>query len=71
MLLETIKKNAGALREAGPAAVERAKRMGVPAYYGDKQGLPGFIKQYPDGRQERVTLVDGEEVSLEPVSAPR
>ena len=65
MLLETIAKNAAALRRTGPDAIERAKRLGVPAYYQDPQGGPGFIKEYPDGRQERVDLQDLREVVLD------
>ena len=64
MLIDNIAKNAAALRQAGPDAIQRAKRLGVAAYYRDQLGGPGFIKEHPDGRRERVDLKDSKEVVI-------
>lgn len=68
MLLDTIAKNAAALRQAGPDAIQRAKRLGVAAYYQHQDGGPGFIKEYPDGRRERVDLRNSKEIVIEPAT---
>lgn len=71
MLLDTIEKNAVALRVAGREAIARAKRLGVAAYYEDPSLGEGIIKDMPDGTLLRITVEDGQEVVLETLRGPR
>lgn len=71
MLLDTIEKNAIALRAAGREAIARAKRMGVAVYYEDASLGDGIIRELPDGTLQRVRIEGEHEILLETVGEKR
>jgi hypothetical protein len=47
-------------------AVEKARAAGLPAYFLDETG-PGVIRVLPDGRKDRIVVMQGKPPQIQPV----
>jgi hypothetical protein len=65
ILFEKVRQNAEALRQVGARALEEARRAGVPAYYMDPAYGDDIIREYPDGRRER--MIKGQDGAVVPI----
>jgi hypothetical protein len=71
MLFDKIRENAEGLRLMGERAVEQAARAGVAAYYMDPAHGEDIIREFPDGRRERIRWGhDSAPVPIEPRLSP-
>jgi hypothetical protein len=65
VVLETLRRNAEAIRQVGQRALEKARRAGVLAYYTDRPTYEDdLIREYPNGRRER--LIKGQDGVVDP-----
>ncbi len=65
ILFERARKNAAALRSIGAKALDEARQVGKPVRYLDPAYGHDVIREYPDGRRERLTS-SGQVVALPP-----
>ena len=65
ILFEKIQENAEALRQVGARALADARRAGVPVYYMETAHGDDIIREFPDGRRER--LVRGQDGVVVPI----
>lgn len=55
VVLETLRQNTEAIRQVGRRAQDEARRAGVPVCYIDRSAYgDDIIREYPDGRRERM-----------------
>jgi hypothetical protein len=54
LLSEWLRQHPDALRQVGVRALEDAKQAGVPVAYLDPEYGDDIIREFPDGRRERV-----------------
>lgn len=63
ILFERARQNAAALKNLGARAREEARQVGKPVRYLDPAHGDDIIREYPDGRRERLSG-DGRVVAL-------
>jgi hypothetical protein len=67
VVLETLRRNAEAIRQVGQRALDEARSAGVPVYYTDRPAYgDDIIREYPDGRRER--MIKGQDGVVVPIS---
>jgi hypothetical protein len=55
VVIETLHRNAAAIRRVGQHALDEARKAGVPVYYTDYPTYGNdVIREYPDGHRERL-----------------
>jgi hypothetical protein len=54
LLSEWLRQHPDALRQVGVRALEDAKKAGVPVAYLDPEYGDDIIREFPDGRRERI-----------------
>ena len=59
MLFDTIEQNAEAPQKAGMRALANAKKAGTFVAYMDPAYGDGIIREFPDGRRERIDRANG------------
>jgi hypothetical protein len=59
MLFDKIDENAAALRQIGMIALAEAKKAGTFVAYMDPAYGDDIIREYPDGRRERIDRANG------------
>jgi len=62
LLSEWLRQHPNGLRQVGVRALEDARRAGVAVVYVDPAYGDDIIREYPDGRRERVIRSEGNEV---------
>ena len=67
VIFDKALQNAEALRQVGERALAEAKRAGVPVYYMEDAFGNDIIREFPDGRRERI--VRGENGAAVPIAA--
>jgi ABC-type sugar transport system substrate-binding protein len=70
MLLDVLHQDEENIAQAGPKAIKKALRAGVPVYYIDNALSDGIVKEMPDGKRYLIEVDNGEEVILQ-TFAPR
>ncbi len=65
LLSEWLRQYPNALRRVGVRALEDAKRAGIPVHYMEPLYGGDIIREFPDGRRERI--VAGEDGAVVPI----
>ena len=66
-LFDKAHQNADALRRVGERALSDARKAGVPACYIDAAHMNDHIREFPDGRRERISRdQDGAIIAIPP-----